>query len=119
MDFRRVFYILSFLLLCLAATLLIPLGVSFFYGEAEVKAFLFSFLFNAVWGLTGVFIFRSAQMDLSHREGFAIVGLGWGLVCFVGAFPYLMAGTFPNFLDAFFESTSGFTTTGATVLEDI
>jgi len=119
MDFRRVFFILSFLLLCLAATLLVPLGVSFFYGEAEVSAFFFAFLLSAIWGLAGVVIFRSVQVDLSHREGFAIVGLGWALVCFVGAFPYLLADTFPSFLDALFESTSGFTTTGATVLEDI
>ncbi len=119
MDFRRVFSILSFLLICLSGTLLLPMGVSYLYGEPETLAFLWSFLLCGVIGGVGYLLSRSGKQEISHREGFAIVGLGWVTVCLLGAVPYLFAGTFPNFLDAFFESSSGFTTTGATVLDDI
>ncbi len=119
MDFRRVFSILSFLLLCLSGTLLLPMGVSYLYGEPETKAFFYSFLICGFTGLAGYLLFRSDTKEISHREGFAIVGLGWVIVCLMGSVPFLLAGTFPNFLDALFESSSGFTTTGATVLDDI
>jgi len=119
MDFRRVFSILSFLLLCLSGTLLLPLGVSYLYGEPEVLAFFWSFVLCGAIGGAGYLLLRTGKQEITHREGFAIVGLGWVLVCLLGAVPFQFAGTFPHFLDAFFESTSGFTTTGATVLDDI
>ena len=119
MDFRFVLCVLSFLSLCLSGALLVPLGVSLFCGEPERDAFLFSFLICAGIGLAGSVLFRSQRKELGHREGFAIVGLGWMMVCLLGALPYLFAGTFSSFTDACFESTSGFTTTGATVLRDI
>jgi trk system potassium uptake protein TrkH len=63
--------------------------------------------------------FRSERKEIGHREGFAIVGLGWMVVCLLGALPYLFAGTFSSVVNACFESTSGFTTTGATVVQNI
>ncbi len=119
MDFRVIFFVLSFLSLCLAGTLLVPMGISFAYGEGEATAFLFSALICAGIGLGGWFLFRPERREFGHREGFAIVGLGWLLACFLGALPYLFAGTFTSVVNACFESTSGFTTTGATVVENI
>ena len=119
MDFRVVFYVLSFLSLCVAGALLVPLGISLFCGEEERLAFLFSVLICAGIGLGGFVLFRSDKKELGHREGFAIVGLGWMLVCLLGALPYIFAGTFSSVVNACFESTSGFTTTGATVIEDL
>jgi trk/ktr system potassium uptake protein len=119
MDLRLVFYVLSFLSLCLSGTLLVPMGICLLCGEAEAKAFLFSSLICGGGGLAGSILFRSPRKEIGHREGFAIVGAGWVLVCFLGALPYLFAGTFPNLVNACFESTSGFTTTGATVIENI
>ncbi len=119
MDFRRVFSILSFLLLCLSITLLAPMVVSFLYGEEEVRAFFLSFILCGGVGLAGYILLRTGPTEISHRDGFAIVGLGWVIACLMGALPYVFAGTFDGFLDAFFESSSGFTTTGATVLPDI
>jgi trk system potassium uptake protein TrkH len=119
MDFRFVFYILSFLSLCLAGTLLLPLGISFAYGEAETRAFLFSILVCGGIGLAGWVFLRSDKKEIGNREGFAIVGMGWMGVCLLGALPYLFAGTFSSVVNACFESTSGFTTTGATVIGDL
>ena len=119
MNYRRVFSLLSFLLLCLSGTLLLPLFVSYLHGEPEIRAFAVSSLVSLTIGGAGFFVFRAGQQEISHREGFAVVGLGWVLVCVLGAVPYVLAGTFPHVLDAVFESTSGFTTTGATVLDDI
>ena len=119
MDFRLVFYLLGFLLLCLSGTLLIPLTISIWDGEAVTWAFLASFFVCVGTGLVGFLGFRAERKEISHREGFAIVGVGWVLVCLIGALPFLFAGVFPHFVDACFESTSGFTTTGATVIEDI
>jgi trk system potassium uptake protein TrkH len=119
MDFRVVFYVLGFLSLCVSGALLIPAGISLAYGEAEVQAFLFSALVSGGIGLVGIALFRPERKELSHREGFAIVGLGWVLVCLLGSLPYLFAGTFSTVVNACFESTSGFTTTGATVIEDL
>ncbi len=119
MDFRVVFYVLSFLSLCLSGALLVPAGISLAYGEGVVKAFLLSALICGGIGLGGLTLFRSERKELGHREGFAIVGLGWMLVCLLGALPYLFAGTFSSLVNACFESTSGFTTTGATVIQDL
>jgi trk system potassium uptake protein TrkH len=119
MEFRVVFYVLSFLSLCLSGALLVPTGISLAYGEGEVKAFLLSALICGGIGLGGLALFRSERKELGHREGFAIVGLGWLVVCLLGALPYLFAGTFSSVVNACFESTSGFTTTGATVIPDL
>jgi trk system potassium uptake protein TrkH len=119
MDFRFVFYILSFLLLCLAGALLVPMGICLAYGEEAAKAFLHSILVCGGIGLAGLALLRSGKKEIGNREGFAIVGLGWVAVCLLGALPYLFAGTLPDPVNACFESTSGFTTTGASVIEDL
>jgi trk system potassium uptake protein TrkH len=119
MDFRFVFYILSFLALCLSGALVLPMGVSLVYGEPEAKAFFHSILICGGIGLAGLALLRSGRKEIGNREGFAIVGLGWIGVCLLGALPYLLAGILPIWVNACFESTSGFTTTGATVIEDL
>ncbi len=102
MDFRVVFYVLSFLSLCLSGALLVPAGISLAYGEGVVKAFLLSALICGGIGLGGLTLFRSERKELGHREGFAIVGLGWMVVCLLGALPYLFAGTFSSLVNACF-----------------
>jgi trk system potassium uptake protein TrkH len=119
MDFRVVFYVLGFLSLCLSGTLLVPMGISLGYGEEEAMAFLVSAMICGGIGLGGLMAFRSDRKEIGNREGFAIVGLGWMMVCLLGALPYLFAGTFSSVVNACFESTSGFTTTGATVVQNL
>ena len=75
----------------------------------------------AVSLFTGLLIIKSTkkQSELSLRDGFLVVGLGWLSMSLFGALPYFLSGSIGTFTDAFFESMSGFTTTGATILTDI
>ena len=99
--------------------MLLPLSVSFIYGESDAMAFVYSFLICVVVGAASFFMTGSSKREISHKEGFAIVAFGWFSVASFGALPYLFSGTVGSFSDAFFESASGFTTTGATVITDI
>jgi trk system potassium uptake protein TrkH len=101
-------------------TMIAPLLVSFFYKDGYHLAFIKSILVTSLTGLIVYFGFkRSTNRELSHREGLAIVALGWLAAGIFGALPYLFCGVFDSFINAFFESVSGFTTTGASVLEEI
>jgi trk system potassium uptake protein TrkH len=115
----RVWFLLSSLLLCLAGVLLAPLAVAAIYGEGRiVQAFLSTILLCAIVGISGVVLFRSSLGTLSRREGFAVVGLGWMLVCLAGSLPFVFSHTL-GFVDALFECVSGMTGTGASVIPNI
>jgi trk system potassium uptake protein TrkH len=90
------------------------------YGErAESLAFAASVGICAIIGLTLRSAGRNAPDTMYQRESLALVGFSWILAACLGALPFMLSGTLPNPIDAFFESMSGFTTTGSTVLEDI
>lgn len=110
---------MSLLTLFLGFAMLLPLSVSLIYGESDSLAFLYSFLACVVVGAASFFLTGSSKREISHKEGFAIVAFGWFSVASFGSLPYLFSGAVGSFSDAFFESASGFTTTGATVLTDI
>jgi len=96
-----------------------PLFYAIYYQENRaIYAFLFSIIIAI---LTGWFLQYSCKTEngVGKKEGFAIATLGWILAAIFGTFPFLFSGTLTNFIDAFFESMSGFTTTGATVLDPI
>ena len=109
---------LGALLLFLAATLLAPLPFSFFYADGVWSSFILSALICLIVG--GIlFLFCKSPKELSLREGFAVVTFGWTVFAVFGALPYLISGAIPSPLDAIFETMSGFTTTGSTILQDI
>jgi trk system potassium uptake protein len=110
--------VLGFLLLLTASFLLLPMIVDFIYKEGDWSFFLISALITAVTGSGLMFLGRGAK-ELRHREGFAIVSLGWTLIGIAGALPFILTGTIPSFTDAVFESISGFTTTGSTIMTAI
>lgn len=110
---------MSLLTLFLGFAMLLPFSVSLIYGESDALAFLYSFLVCVIVGAASFFLTGRPKREISHREGFAIVALGWFSVAAFGSLPYLFSGVVGSFSDAFFESVSGFTTTGATVLTDI
>lgn len=118
MKFRIVFRIIGFLLLFLAIALLLPMAVSLIYGEAEWIAFLQSSAICALVGSFG-FLIKSGKDDVRPKEGFAVVTFGWIALSAFGALPYFISGEIPSYTDAFFETISGFTTTGASILNDI
>ncbi|GAH30498.1 unnamed protein product, partial [marine sediment metagenome] len=98
--------------------MLFPLLYAIHYQEPVINAFILSM---AITSLSGLLLWKyfSSKDPIGHKEGFAIATLGWILAAGFGALPFLFAGTFPSFIDAYFESMSGFTTTGATVLVPI
>ncbi len=110
--------ILGALLLFLAAALLVPLPFALFYRDGAAGAFL---LAAAVTLATGAGLFKACRQsdDLSVREGFAVVTFGWTFFALFGALPFFFSGAIPSFLDAVFETMSGFTTTGSTILPEI
>ena len=111
--------LLGYLNLLLAGSMLFPLLVNWVYGEPHARGFLLSIAATALSGLSLILAFKRSSQDLSHRDGFAIVAFGWLSATLFGALPYLFTGTFDSLVDACFESASGFTTTGSTVMIDI
>jgi trk system potassium uptake protein TrkH len=111
--------LLGYINLFLAVSMLFPLLVNWIYGEPHARGFLLSIAVTALSGLFLILAFKRSTRDLSHRDGFAIVALGWISATFFGALPYLFTGSLDSLVDVCFEAASGFTTTGSTVLTDI
>lgn len=106
------------LLVCESLTLLPATIISLIYKDGDFPAFLYTILLILFLGLSMMFI-KPQNSNISPKDGFVIVALGWLLISLFGALPFYFSGTIPSFVDAFFESSSGFTTTGSTLLSDI
>jgi trk system potassium uptake protein TrkH len=120
MHWRHVFKVVGVLTITLAFTMVIPLLVGLFYRDLSVRPFLQAIAATLVGGVALYLIGRTDRSEfVSQREGMAIVALGWTVAGFFGALPFYFEGEFPTLVDAVFESVSGFTTTGASVLTDI
>ena len=133
MSLKLIVYTLGNLLICLAGTMLLPLGVAFYYrataneSQTDLMAFVISAVITLIVGLILRFSMRARQEELGIREGFAVVALGWVTVALFGTLPYLSADVFhfhgrslwTEFSFCYFESMAGFSTTGATVLTEI
>lgn len=118
MYLRSVLHFQGILLLFCAAAMLTPLPFSLYYGATDAPALLLS---SGITALAGFLLYRYMRLEqeLRAKEGFAIVALGWLLLSLFGTLPFLLSGAIPDFTDAFFETMSGFTTTGASILVDI
>lgn len=117
MNFKMISKVLGLVLLCLAGFMILPMLFGLWYGE-NISAFVISAALSGALGL-GLTRLRPQAESLYARDGFLTVGLAWLLMSLLGALPFYISGDIPNFTDAFFESVSGFTTTGATVLTDV
>ncbi|MBC8207942.1 MAG: TrkH family potassium uptake protein [Desulfobulbaceae bacterium] len=106
------------LLLVLSLLLLTPIPFSLYYHDGMVGAFILSALMGAIAGGLLVALFRP-EKELGYRDGFAIVVLSWVMLAFLGALPYYFSGQMVSFIDCYFESMSGFTTTGSTILVEV
>lgn len=120
MHIRRVFLLIGLLVLFLGLSMSLPLLVSLIYQDSSTRPLLLSIGICCGLGLSIFLLSRGEEVThLSHRDGVAIVTLGWLAAGLAGAFPFLLSGALDSFTDAYFESLSGFTTTGATILSDI
>ena len=119
MQLRSVLFILGVLLACLGFSLLLPLGISLWYGDGALKGLLASLVIISGGGLALAYGNRSdSPLNLRLRDGFAIVGLCWIAASFAGGLPFVLTST-ASLTDAVFEAASGFTTTGATIFGDV
>ena len=117
MNYRIVSNILGKVLLAEAILLLLPMVAALVYRESPMP-FLWTILPLVALGL-GLNSVKPKSGDLFAREGFVTVGLSWLLMSAFGALPFVLSGDIPHYVDALFETVSGFTTTGASILSDV
>ena len=119
MNVKLLLRVLGAILLVEAAAMVPSLAIAIGYGEGDAMAFVWTILLlNAVGAPMRLFV-KAEQTNLRAREGFLAVSLSWMLLSVFGALPFVFSGVIPNFVDALFESVSGFTTTGATIMTQI
>ena len=118
MNFRAVLYILGWVLNIDGAFMLLPYFVGLIYGEPQGMSFLIMALIYLAIGIA-IVLRRPKDMTFYAREGFAATALSWIVLSVFGCIPFVINGDIPSFTDAFFETVSGFTTTGASILDDI
>ena len=118
MNYRAVSYVLGKIFLIIGGLMLLPITVSFYYSENQTVAFLVP---SALLLLLGILLVVKKPKDTSiyTKEGLVICGLSWILMSAFGAMPFLISGAVPHYVDAFFETCSGFSTTGATIITEI
>lgn len=117
MNYRMISRILGYVLLITAALMILPLIAGLAFRESVLN-FVITILLTA--GLGGALAaVKPEKQDLFARDGFALVGLSWIIVSALGALPFVISGDIPDYIDAFFETVSGFTTTGATILTEV
>ncbi len=118
MNYRLIVKVIGKTMLVTAALLLAPLATAIVYGEKTYAAFLIPMGLLVAAGLPLSFV-KTKEKTLRAKEGFVIVALCWILLSLAGTLPFIISGEIPNFFDALFETVSGFTTTGASILNTV
>ncbi|MCF0245738.1 MAG: TrkH family potassium uptake protein [Ileibacterium sp.] len=120
MNLGIILYVLGMVCMFEAGFLLLPLFTAFLYQEYNiVQVYGICIVICMVIGLILVMTTRKNRADMKPKEGVAIVGLSWLVLSLLGALPFFLSGEIPHYIDAFFETVSGFTTTGSTILTDV
>lgn len=120
MNYKIIIKIIGFLLMLTGFFMMLGIPFSIYYKSDDISALLQSGIFTSAVGLIIWFFTRNQQnKELGKREGYLIVTLGWVFMALFGSIPFMIYGAIPSFTNAFFETMSGFTTTGATILTDI
>ncbi len=118
-NYRVIIRIIGIISIITATSMLLPLIVAIIYGETEAGfAFLKSILTALPIGMLILFFVKSKSSVLKIRDGYIIAALCWFIASAFGAFPYFFSNAVPTYFDAYFESVSGLTTTGATIIAD-
>lgn len=118
-NLKLIARIIGVLLLIESAMLLLCSGVSLFYQGNDLQSFIYTALISALVGVVLTFLSKGAEKYLSRRDGYLVVALSWIVVSIVGTIPFYHSGYIPNLTDAYFESISGFSSTGSTILDNI
>lgn len=118
MNYKIIFKLLGYLLIIIGLSMVPPFLIAFFNKQSDMAAFGISICINVILGylLTRI---KVTKTKIKVKEGLAIVTLGWVFASIFGALPFYISGSIPSYVDALFETVSGFTTTGATIINDI
>ncbi len=118
MNYRMIAYLLGMIVLIIGAFLLLPFLIALIYSEASGLSFLIT---GAASLLLGFLLTRMKpeKKSMYAKEGFVVTALGWIVISLIGAAPFTLSGQIPSYLDAVFETVSGFTTTGASILPNV
>lgn len=120
MRWKHILYINGFLLSLFAVLMAVPLAVSLFFGDGCYTAFLWAIILTGIPGFVVYYIFRNQKHEIiTQKDGVMAVSLAWTLVSLCGCIPFYMGHEQLSFTNAFFEAVSGFTTTGATILNNV
>ena len=118
MNYRMIRNILGWLLIFECGFMILPAVTAVVYGESQLWHFLATMLLCG--GLGGLCVLKKPKSSVLYaREGFVIVALSWIVLSAFGALPFFLSGCIPNYVDALFETVSGFTTTGASILTEV
>jgi trk system potassium uptake protein TrkH len=118
-QYKVIGRVIGYLILLLAVLLVPSIGFSIWYAEGDLRPLLLSFFLFIITGVGLSLMREKKEAGVKKREGYLIVAFGWIAMGLFGSLPYWLSQSIPHFHDALFESISGLTTTGATILEDI
>ncbi len=118
-NYKIIFHLMGLLLLCNGGFMFLATLVSFLYKDGVTLEMFLAGLVTIIGGLLFMLTTRDHKKEIKKREGYIVVTFGWIFMSLSGTFPYLFTDVIPNFTNAFFETMSGYTTTGATILEKI
>ena len=119
MNRKIILFLVGRIALLESALLLLPLLCSLIYKEECTYAFLITIAISLVTGLVLTLLGKTSNRTFFAKEGFVIVSLAWIVLSLIGCLPFIISGVIPSFVDAFFETVSGLSTTGASILTDV
>ncbi|VAX22578.1 Trk potassium uptake system protein TrkH [hydrothermal vent metagenome] len=119
LNYKVIFNIVGFLLILDGIAMMLGIPFSIYYGDDDILVLLFSGVGTSLIGFVLYYLTQSSNKDIRKREGYIVVSLGWLVMTIFGAIPFVIYGAIPSYTDAFFETMSGFTTTGASILNNI
>ena len=119
LNYKIIIYFLGLLLVCNGSFMLVASLVSLIYKDGVTFQLFLSGITVIVLGISAMIFTRSHKKKMTKREGYVVVTFGWIIMALSGTLPYIFTETITSFTNAFFETMSGFTTTGATILNDI
>ena len=120
LNFRKIFNVIGFLLILQSGLFLLPILTGLYYGEMQHCLAFAETALGCMGAGAALYVMIKPQSDtLKIRDGFFIASLSWILLSLIGALPFWLDGCIPSFTDAFFETSSGLTTTGSTILPDV
>ena len=118
-DYRPIFLVLGFMLIILGIGMILPILIDLFFGNSDWIAFVISSLITCFFGIAIVISTNTKIKNLNIRQAFLITVISWVILPLFSSMPFMLSKLSLGFTDAFFESMSGITTTGATVILDL